>query len=96
MYRHRVKHPCRHFFLFTWPTVSQNRFQPVNDFSLDEQITERRVGHIAGCWCQYHFGVAGDIERAGLTGTVSDRDASDLYIIFRGDHDMRVNAEGAA
>ena len=37
-----------------------------------------------------------DLERAGLTGTVSDRDASDLHIIFRGDHDMRVNAEGGA
>ena len=73
----------------------QERPELRHELGLDEEVGERRVRGVGGRRRQHELGVGRQLELARLRAEVRDRDAADLGVVLRRDHDLERGRDGA-
>ena len=78
----QVEHPRRCFIVPTRASGADDGLLVGHQLGLHEQIAEGRMQLIGNGWCQHHFRVAGDLDRALLARAVGDAQAAQLDVVF--------------
>ena len=88
-----MQQPRRLFFLGTGAAGAENGGGFLREFGLHEEIAESGMRRVRVRSGEHHFRVTGHFQDARHGGTIGDRDAAQLHVVFRRHADLGVDFE---
>ncbi len=88
-----MQQPRRLFVLGTGAAGAENGGGCSREFRLHEEIAESGMRRVRGRSREHHFRITGQFNDARRGGTIGDRDAPQLHVVFRRHADLGVDFE---